>query len=271
MIDTHVHSHHSPDAKGAMLTFVEAAQSRGLTGVAFTEHGEWYPGDEAYGYLDLNAYFAEIDAVRAQCCAVPALAGGFSVLAGIELGNPHEFPERIAPLLMRYPFDIVIGSVHWIDNLPGWEPAVFEAGMQFTYQRYFEELLLLVEQAEFDILGHFDLVRRDSWDLFRQVLSIEPYAEIVDAILRRLIADGRGLEINTSGLRKGLSEPVPGLAILRRYRELGGEILVIGSDAHYPEHVAHGFDLARDVALAAGFEHIACFEQRHIIGWMDIV
>jgi histidinol-phosphatase (PHP family) len=270
MIDTHVHSHHSPDARGTMVSLAQAAQSRGLTGIVFTEHGEWYPGDEAYGYLDLDAYFAEINEARTHFTTQAGCGEVVTLLSGIELGNPHEFPEQVAALLARYPFDLVIGSVHWIDNLPGWELSIFESGIPAVYRRYFEELLAMVEHAEFDVLGHLDLVRRDSWDLFGQILTLEPYAEVIDAVLRRLISDGRGLEINTSALRKGLSEPVPGLATLRHYRELGGEILVIGSDAHRPEHLGYGFPLARDVARAAGFERVARFERRLITEWIDL-
>ncbi len=270
MIDTHVHSHHSPDARGSMLTIAQAAQSQGLTGVVFTEHGEWYPGDEAYGYLNLDAYFSEIDEARTYFNGRAALGDAFTLLSGIELGNPHEFSREVTAILARYPFDLVVGSVHWIDDLPGWERPIFDSGIPAVYRRYFEELLAMVEVADFDVLGHLDLVRRDSWDLFRQTLTLEPYAEMIDTVLRRLISDGRGLEINTSALRKGLPEPVPGPAILRRYRELGGEILVIGSDAHRPEHLGHGFAVARDIALAAGFERVARFEQRLITEWIDL-
>jgi histidinol-phosphatase (PHP family) len=254
-----------------MLAIAQAAQSRGLTGIVFTEHGEWYPGDEAYGFLDLNAYFAEIDEARAHLESRRGRENRFALLSGIELGNPHEFPEHVGPLLARYPFDLVIGSVHWIDNLPGWERPIFESGMTAVYRRYFEELLAMVEGAEFDVLGHLDLVRRDSWDLFGETLTLEPYAEMIDTVLRRLIADGRGLEINTSALRKGLPETVPGVAMVRRYRELGGEVLVIGSDAHRPEHLGYGFSVARDMALAAGFKRVARFEKRLITEWIDLV
>ena len=120
MIDTHVHSHHSPDARGTMLSLAQAAQSRGLNGIVFTEHGEWYPGDEAYGYLDLDAYFAEINEACTHFITQAGCGEAFALLSGIELGNPHEFPEQVAALLAGYPFDMVIGSVQWIDNLPGW-------------------------------------------------------------------------------------------------------------------------------------------------------
>ena len=264
MIDCHTHTTHSPDGTASMATMLRSAQALGLAGITFTEHVEWYPGDEAYGYLDLDAYFAELESTRA-CCA-----NGTRILSGVELGNPHDFPEEAAALLTRYPFDLVIGSVHWLDNLPGWKPPIFEQGLEATYQRYFEEVVKMVGVADFDILGHLDLVRRDSWDLFSEVLPLDRYATMIDTILEQLVASGRGLEINTSGLRKGMAEPVPGLRILQRYRELGGETLVLGSDGHRPEHIGWRFDTARDLARAAGFERVARFSQRQIVDWIDL-
>jgi histidinol-phosphatase (PHP family) len=247
-----------------MEDMVRVAQTVGLDGLVFTEHAEWYPGDEAYGYLDMAAYFEELEGLRS------ALRDEFGVFAGIELGNPHDFPDLVSSLLEEWPFDLVIGSVHWLDSLPGWQPEIFEQGLEATYHRYFEEVIVMVEKADFDVLGHLDLVRRDSWELFERVLDVTPYRAAIDEILRRVIEKGKGIEVNTSGLRKGLSEPVPGLEILRHYRRLGGEILVFGSDGHRPEHVGHGFDVARDLALAAGFKRIARFEQRRVAGWIDL-
>jgi histidinol-phosphatase (PHP family) len=96
------------------------------------------------------------------------------------------------------------------------------------------------------------------------------FREPIQVVLRHLIESGRGLEINTSGLRKGLSEPVPGLGILRWYRDLGGEVLVFGSDGHCPKHIAFGFSTARDIALAAGFHRIARFENRTVVDWIEL-
>ena len=125
----------------------------------------------------------------------------------------------------------------------------------------------MVERADFNVLGHLDLIRRDSWDLFHEVLTLAPYRDLIETALRRLIDDGRGLEVNTSGLRKGLPEPVPGIQVLQWYRELGGEILVFGSDGHRPEHVGFGFDVARDLALSAGFDRSAIFREGQVVDW----
>jgi histidinol-phosphatase (PHP family) len=247
-----------------MAALAQVAQTIGLDGIVFTEHGEWYPEDEAYGYLDMEAYFEELKAVRAS------LPRGFSVFAGIELGNPHDFPNLLPAFLATWPFDLVIGSVHWLNTKPGWYAETFKPGLGPTYRRYFQELITMAEKADFDVVGHLDLVRRDSWELFHQVLELAPYREMIDHALRCVIERGKGIEVNTSALRKGLSSPVPDLEVLRRYRELGGEILVFGSDGHQPEHVGYGFDSARDLALAAGFNRIARFEQRSVAGWIDL-
>lgn len=239
---------------------VTAARRAGLQGIAFTEHAEWYEEDEAYGYWQLEPYFSELAALRS--------ADGFVVLAGAELGNPHEFPDEVRAFLAAWPWDYVIGSVHWLDGLPGWTAPIFlENGVEATYEDYFAEVLRMVQEADFDVLGHIDLVRRDSWELVGEVLSVESYEGYIRQILRCVVERGRGLEINTSGVRKGLPGPLPDLRILKWYREAGGEVLVFGSDAHQPADVGDAFAVARGIALEAGFAHLARFAGRRVIGW----
>ena len=247
-----------------MLEFVAAAQNAGLTGIAFTDHVEWMPEDEAYNYLQLDAFFAELEAVRAQ------VNGAFTLLAGVEIGNPHNYPAEAAALLAAAPWDYVIGSAHWHGGKPGWRPIAFAQGMEASYQSYFEELTQLAAHGDFDVVGHFDIVRRDSVMLFKQTLDLTDFADPIRAVLRSLIARGKGLEINTSGPSYGLPGPLPDLNVLRWYRELGGEILVFGSDAHKPEHVGRHFAVARELALTAGFTHLARFAQRQVVEWIPL-
>lgn len=264
MFDTHTHSLHSPDGKKTFHMMAETATQRGLQGIAFTEHAEWYPGDEAYGYLSMTDYWADLDDVK------QAYQQKLTILPGIELGNPHDFPAEVEALLRTWPFDIVIGSVHWMDNEAGWERPFFQNGLAAAYQRYFDEVLTMVDRADFDVLGHLDLVRRDSWALFQQVLPLHPYKDTIHKILKRLIDRGKGMEINTSSLRKGFNETMPNLEVLQWYKALGGEILVFGSDAHHSRDVAGGFDIARETALAAGFRAMAIYQQRHVSHWIDL-
>ncbi|TFG73789.1 MAG: histidinol-phosphatase HisJ family protein [Anaerolineales bacterium] len=264
MFDTHTHSTYSPDGKKPLSLMADAALQRGLQGIACTEHAEWYPGDDAYGYLSLPDYFANLHSLQ------EAYADKLTVLSGIELGNPHDFPTEVTNILTSWSFDFVIGSVHWMDNLAGWERPIFQRGIANTYRRYFDEVLTMVDQAQFDVLGHLDLVRRDSWALFQQVLPLSDYSDIIHQILKRLIERGKGLEVNTSGLRKGMSETLPNLEVLSWYRNLGGKILVFGSDAHQSADIAYGFDMACEVAKAAGFSEIVVYKQRQITRWIRI-
>ncbi|MDF1513808.1 MAG: histidinol-phosphatase HisJ family protein [Anaerolineae bacterium] len=264
MFDTHTHSTFSPDGKKAMSLMVDAALERELQGIAFTEHAEWYPGDDAYGYLSLPDYFANLQAIQNHHY------GKLEILSGIELGNPHEFAVEVEAMLNDWPFDIVIGSVHWIDNLAGWERPFFSQGVGHAYQRYFEETLLMVDQAQFDVLGHLDLVRRDSQVLFDRVLPLQDYEDVIHQILERLIERGKGLEINTSSLRKGMTEPLPNIEVLRWYRELGGELLLLGSDAHNPLDIAHSFTSAREMVKNAGFQALAVYHQRQVTDWIPL-
>lgn len=106
--------------------------------------------------------------------------------------------------------------------------------------------------------------------LFHQVLPLRDYSDIIHQILQRLIERGKGLEVNTSGLRKGMSETLPNLEVLCWYKDLGGKIVVFGSDAHQPTDIAYGFDMASEVAQAAGFTQIAVYKQREITRWIEI-
>ncbi len=247
-----------------MQALAQAAHAAGLQGLAFTDHQEWIAGDEATGFFNPDVYFTDLAALS------EIHYGDLTLLAGIELGNPHNFLPEARAILADWPWDYALGSVHWIDELPGWEPVAFERGIQAAYQRYFEEMVRLAEEGEYDVLAHFDLVRRDSWSLYRVDLPLEPYARLIDAALTAVVARGKGLEINTSPLRRGMAAPCPGVDVLRRYRELGGAILVFGSDAHRARDVAQDFDRAREIALAAGFTQLARFAQRRVVDWIPL-
>lgn len=264
MVDTHVHSHHSPDSTASIEALVKACVKQGLTGLTLTEHAEWYAGDPAYGYLNMDNYFAELESAR------KAARGEVQLLAGLEMGNPHEFSEEAQALMASYPLDLVIASVHWIDGKPGWERVAFGEGLAQAYERYFREVVAMVSQADFDVLGHLDLVRRDSWTLFHRTISLDSFMDLIDQILRQLIAQERALEINTSGLRNGLGSTLPDLQILQRYRELGGELVVFGSDSHHPDNLGAGFEVARGLMEAIGLTRIPRYEQRQIVGWIRL-
>ena len=131
-----------------------------------------------------------------------------------------------------------------------------------AYGAYFAELVEVVRAGGFDVLGHLGVLKRAGYDLHGHSYGLARHADAIDAMLRACVAQGIGLEINTGTLRRAVAETAPPLAILRCYRALGGELLTLGSDAHGPDALAYRFDLALELARAAGFRHVTCFERR---------
>ncbi len=265
MIDNHTHTHFSSDAHASMAEMAEAALRAGLSGIAFTDHVEWMPRDKATGYLSPTAYFAELDKIR-MC-----YGDRLHVLSGVEVGSPHRFPEEAQSFLEAWPWDIVLGSLHWVGDAAGWDILAFLGGIDEAYRRYFAELVDLAANGEYDVLAHFDLVQRNSWQVRKAaMIALDDYADEIRAALKHVVTRGKGLEINTSGWAARLPDPLPGAQVLRWYRELGGEILVVGSDAHIPIRVGQNLERAAALAQSVGFTHLARFERRQVVEWIPL-
>jgi len=261
--DYHVHTRFSCDSEAQMATFCEAAIARGLREIALTDHADFGP-DDPPGYFRPAEYLAAIEHCRAR------YAGQLTIRAGVEMGEPHIFTPEARDVLSAGEFDFVIGSAHYADGMQaGWKPAFFEQSLQQAYEAYFRQVVCLAQEGDFDILGHLDLVKRDAYKFGKPYDGPGPYADMIRTALRATVERGKGIEINTSPLRKGLSEPCPSPDILRWYRELGGEILTLGSDAHTPDAVGADIETALEMARAAGFARLARFERRQLV-WMSI-
>jgi histidinol-phosphatase (PHP family) len=253
-----MHTHHSGDSDADPVKMVNSAIEKGLDGVCFTDHYDYgYPEDPTLFLLDFDSYRDEIEAVRAQ------FDGSFPVRWGIELGLMPEALEENLRVTKSYPFDFVIGSSHVVHGFDPYYPNYYEGRNEAAaYREYFESILEnLKTEADFDVYGHIDYVVRYGPNKNRDY-SYAKYADIIDEILRALIDRGKGIEINTAGFKYGLGHPNPTEEILLRYRELGGEILTIGSDAHKPEHIAYDFLRLPDILTNAGFKYYTIFKNR---------
>jgi histidinol-phosphatase (PHP family) len=263
MIDLHVHSTCSADGGSTIADYARQAQELGLVEVGLCEHADFDPRDRSYRTLDLARYDREMEAAR-------AIAPRVRLRQGVEITYQASLEAEIGAWLAGGKWDYVIASVHLVDYDDGWamvsEPSAVEAyfsrhSQRQAYLPYFEELLRAARSGLGDVLGHFDLVKRYGVAHYGR-FEPESLAEEIRAVLRAAVEAGVGLEINASGLRQAPGEPYPGLAVLRWYRELGGEILTVGSDAHSVEHLAAGAGQALALAGAAGFTAIATFEGR---------
>lgn len=256
--DTHMHSRFSGDSRAPQESMVQAAIEKRLDGICFTDHLDLdYPGDAEKFLLDLPSYAASVRAVQAQ------YQGRLPVRFGIELGlQPHLAAQHVT-LLAQYDFDFVIGSSHVVHGYDPYYPDYYEGRTEEEgYREYFESILENIQVFDgFDVYGHLDYVVRYGPNKNADY-SYEKYRGVIDAILHLLIQKGKGIEINTAGFKYGLGHPNPTEEILSRYRELGGEIVTVGADAHAPEHVGYAFEKVPTILRGAGFSHYTVFEKR---------
>ncbi len=240
----------------------QTAIARGIREIAFTDHLDFGPHEP--GGFRPHEYLKAIARCRER------YAGRLTVRRGIEAGEPHLFSQEVADALEVGDFDFVLGSAHYAVGMQAaWKERFFEQPLRQAYEAYFQQVVRLTAEGDFDVLAHLDLVKRDARKFGKHYDGPGPYADMIRAALRSVIERGKGIEINTSPLRRGQPEPCPSLEILRWYRELGGEILTIGSDAHKPEAVGADIDVALDMAKAVGFKRLAKFERREPI-WIEI-
>ncbi len=257
MKDCHVHTKISHDGISSILEYLEVASKIGVDEITFTEHYDDYTGVEtSLETLDVDKYYK----AYLSCASDSLVKTNF----GIEIGLQPDIVSSIRKMVNSYPFDFIIGSSHITCKKDMSVDRSFFDGYtrKQAYLRYFEEVLQNIKlYDEFDVYGHLDyVVRYGGYD--SKVIDYKEFEEILDEILISLISKGKGIEINTSGIRYGLGSPHPNIDILRRYRQLGGEIITMGSDAHRCIDLGKDFDMAFDMLEDVNLEYVSIFHQR---------
>ena len=226
----------------------ERALEIGLPAIAFTEHADWALVHKGQHPVDIGGYLNAVERCRAR---FPNLR----ILTGVELGEPHLYPKETAEILAAGPLDRVLGSIHSI-RLDGelLDASQFRdrAGLDFpaAVREYFRETLAMVESGQpFETLAHLDYPKR-YWPAGVAPYQEEDYSGEIRAILKAAASTGRVLEVNTS---RGHTL-CPDITVVRWWREVGGQAVQYGSDAHQPDKVAEGFAIATQMVEAAGFK-----------------
>ena len=257
--DFHLHSSFSADSDAAPASMIERAVALGLNGMCFTEHLDLDCPPEGPDFaLDLDSYFPEIDRLKQR------YRGQIRIGTGIEFGMQRPHAAYFQDLVHSHPFDFVIGSVHFIGGKDPYYPSFFEEkSEEEAYADYFREVRALLDlYPDFDTLGHLDYIVRYSPNQ-NHFYSYARYADVIDPVLRHLISHGKCLEVNSAGLKYGLGETNPARDVLKRYRELGGELLTVGSDAHAPKHIAYDFPIVLTMLHELGFRYYTIFSERN--------
>lgn len=256
--DYHMHTALSVDCNESIDSQIQAAINRGFNEIALTDHFEFdFIQDKWELTLDLDAYLETIKKYKEK------YKEQIAIKLGVEVGFETRYKKQLETLLEGRKFDFVICSTHKCE-----EQELFYGGFfigkeqKEAYKGYFEHVLDTLRNFEnFDVYGHLDYVNRYG-EYPVKILTPSDYRDQIDEILKTLIKKDKGLEVNTSGIRYGLGHFNPQIPILRRYHEIGGRIITIGSDSHYNEHVGFLWEAAAYMLKNIGFKQYTIFENR---------
>ena len=253
--DYHLHSNFSCDGDSTIKTMCRHAIKLGIPEIGFSEHWDMGPYETQPHFLQVEAWFKEIERLRRL------LAGKLLIRAGIEIAEPHLHPKETAEVLTRCPFDYIMGSVHFVGPHFMFDEAYFRAHTaDEVYTDYFNEVEELLHSPDIDVVAHLDIPVRTA----KPILGFDPerYEEQLRHILQMVIDRGLALDINSAGLRKTAHNLMPDPLILGWYAEMGGKRVTLGSDAHKGNQVGLHLEQALAAIRTAGILNITQFEHR---------
>lgn len=230
MFDFHLHTNISFDGRDTAKNMVAAAEKAGLKAICFTDHMDYDPkGGE-----------------QTMCFSLPEYRGTYESLSpsqleiyrGVEFGFLPDNRDVIREDIQKYPYDFAIGSIHFLDGIDVYYPEYWEGKTyEYAIAHYLEGLLSSVKyQDDFDVLGHITYLGKAGANPKHEPILLKDFREVVDEIFKVLVSKGKGIEINTSGMDK-CGAFLPDEAYLRRFKELGGTVVTVGSDAHHSDRV----------------------------------
>ena len=254
MFDYHMHTRVSFDGHDTGLQMATAAKERGLKEICFTDHLDYDPlGKMGVMAFDTDAYNAEYSDLE-----IP----GLKIRRGVEFGMTVDNREQFRLDLQRRPFDFVLGSIHFVDDLDVYYEDYWQDKTVFQAERrYLEATLDCVRLHEdFDVLAHLTYIAKTHCHPAPRPVPYDEHRELIDEILKVLVQKGKGMEMNSSGVdRCGAFLPTQGY--FQRFKELGGQIVTIGSDAHQSHRVGQYSREACEI-LKDIFGYVCTFEDR---------
>ncbi len=255
--DYHIHTHFSTDSEVNPIDHINKAISLGMQELCFTDHIDFdYPlenGNKIF-IFDADNYFETLLALKEQ------FQSKINIKIGVELGlNPNIYKQN-TDFIHKYDFDFVIGSSHIVNGIDPYYKEYWD-GLDSVQgiMKYYNAILDNVKLYEsYNVYGHLDYIRRYVPDK-HYIYNDSLFFDITDEILRKIIETGHGIELNTRGLSSGLTDFIPTISLIKRYKALGGEIITLGSDAHFVKALGYGFKTSRDILLDSGFKYHTLF------------
>lgn len=258
--DYHIHSSFSGDSVEDLDRICKKAKELGIKEIAITDHMDLDvegTSNSSDFVLNLDEYVPTILRLKDQ------YKSDLDIKLGMEFGIQKHLGKKGDEIIRKYPFDFIISSVHSVDRLlldqkEFWKDKTREE----AHDKYFLEILESVKNFnEFSVQGHFDYITRYGGIDKKGFIDYIRYQEVIDEILKNIISKGKGIEINTSGVRYNENRFYPCDDIIKRYFKLGGEIITIGSDSHKASDLGKDFKKAYDFLESIGVKYISSFDQ----------
>jgi len=258
--DTHTHSTFSRDSCCSVLQSVEAAITARLTGLSFTDHLDiGVPEGEVGDFFEIFEQQAAIE----EC--IRKYGTQIQIYTGVEVGLQTHCLSEIEKMVSAHRFDIVIGSIHWVNHLDPYAGAYYTGkSLKEAYREYLEFFIDCIRQfSHFDVLGHYDYISRYA-PYKEKTITYRAFTDHFDTLFKIAIENGKALELNTRSFlsRNGQPPPQFDTDVFKRYRELGGELVTLGSDAHDTVRLAADFGYYAAKLRQCGFTYLTHFKER---------
>lgn len=263
MFDTHIHTNNSPDSKQSIDTVCTTAIEKGLSGISICDHAEVS--------LFHRHNFHELikSSVKDVRMSQEKYGDSIKILQGIEISEFFWDEEKLRGFLSLADYDIILGSVHRVDcieHTDSYSRVVMsdttEENLHVFLRTYFDDMIRMIENYDFDVLTHLTVPLRYINGKYGRGIEISRYDDTINKILRMIIDKGIALEINTSGLDTPIDCTFPDEKYVQWYKEMGGELITIASDAHAPERIGYGFDRVKEMLKSTGFDGYYYYEKR---------
>lgn len=253
--DYHMHSSFSADSTTPMKDMIEKSIVLGLKEICFTDHVDYDIIGNPNVKVNYHEYFETLNTY------INLYKDKISIKKGIEMGLQNHILDKCSYDIENNDFDFVIASVHTIDRLELFTGDYHKNKTQReVYEGYYSRLLELISNFNnYSIVGHLDLIKR--YGNYPEILKDSIFTDYLEEILKKVISQGKGIEVNTSSFRYNLPDLTPSMGILKLYKALGGEIITIGSDAHNPEQIATKFKEVNEILKNIGFKYISIFNK----------
>ena len=264
MYDSHIHSKNSHDSKQTLDDICTTAIERGLTGVSICDHVDGGYAIKQNTVVNIKNCISDVIEARKK------YGSKLKIFQGIELAEYLFDKENSDIVLGLCDYDVILGSVHTVlvdefrDSYSriDFSEKVSEDRINFFLKTYFNQMKDMVEKTDFDILTHINCPIRYINGKYKRNIDIMNFKNVISEIYELIISKNIVLEVNTSGFSESMEGLMPNKELLNLYKNMGGKLLSMGSDAHASENIGKGFDETKNMLMSMGFDGYCYFEKR---------